>query len=87
MSLQNYSVLFTKKEGRLKTVAALERYDGPAFHVLRKFIIECPAEARNLDIHILSAKFGLITAARSIPRYEQNVTWTIRPTCPLFGSF
>lgn len=53
---------------------ALERYDGPAFQVLRKFIIECPTEARKLDIRILSAKFGLIPADRPIPFYDKPMT-------------
>jgi hypothetical protein len=53
---------------------ALERYDGPAFQVLRKFIIECPTEARNLDIRILSAKFGLIPADQPTPCYDELMT-------------
>jgi hypothetical protein len=52
---------------------ALERYDGPAFQVLRKFIVECPTEAHKLDIYILSAKFGLIPADRQIPCYDRQM--------------
>jgi hypothetical protein len=63
-----------KKKAGSKLLPALERYDGPAFQVLRKFIVECPAEARKLDIRILSAKFGLIPADRPIPFYDKPMT-------------
>lgn len=53
---------------------ALERYDGPNFQILRKFILECPAESRNMDIYILSAKFGLIPANQPIPLYDELMT-------------
>jgi hypothetical protein len=63
-----------KKRASSRLLPALERYDGPAFQVLRKFIVECPAEASKLDIRILSAKFGLIPAAQPIPCYDKVVT-------------
>lgn len=53
---------------------ALERYDGPAFKVVRKFLREHPHEASLLSIIILSAKFGLISADQSIPYYDQQMT-------------
>jgi hypothetical protein len=62
-----------KKKAGVKSLPALERYDGPAFQVLRKFIVECPAEARKLDIYILSAKFGLITSDQQIPCYDRQM--------------
>jgi hypothetical protein len=52
---------------------AVERYDGPAFQVLRKFRREHPIE-RSLDTYILSAKFGLIPASKPIPRYDSRMT-------------
>jgi len=63
-----------KKKAGSKLSPALERYDGPAFQVLRKFIIECPTEAHNLDIRILSAKFGLIPADQPTPCYDKLMT-------------
>lgn len=63
-----------KKRTGSRLLPALERYDGPAFRVLRKFIVECPAVACNLDIRILSAKFGLIPADRPIPFYDKPMT-------------
>jgi hypothetical protein len=54
---------------------ALERYDGPAFRVLRKFMRNSPPQAsRTLGIHILSAEFGLISAYQRIPHYDQRMT-------------
>jgi hypothetical protein len=49
---------------------AIERYDGPIFQVLRKFLREFPKDARKLDAYILSAKFGLIPSQRQIPCYD-----------------
>lgn len=63
-----------KKRTGSRLLPALERYDGPAFQVLRKFIVECSAEACKLDIRILSAKFGLIPADRPLPFYDELIT-------------
>jgi hypothetical protein len=63
-----------KKKTTSQSLPALERYDGPSFRVVRKFIDECPAEARALDIRILSAKFGLITADQPIAWYDARMT-------------
>lgn len=49
---------------------AIERYDGPTFQVLRKFLLERPSEAQWIDTFILSAKFGLIPANHPIPNYD-----------------
>ena len=53
---------------------ALERYDGPLFRVLRKYLRLNP-EAQ-LSILILSARFGLITASTPIPYYDQRMTFS-----------
>ena len=57
-----------------KRVSAVERYDGPLFQVLRKFQANRAEQAENLDVFILSAKFGLIPANKKIPLYEQPMT-------------
>ena len=44
----------------------LERYDGPAFRVLRKFLRDSPCEAQRIDISVLSAEFGLLSAQQMI---------------------
>lgn len=53
---------------------ALQRYDGPAFKVARKFLREHPHDAQLLSILILSAQFGLIPASQLIPYYDQRMT-------------
>ena len=55
-------------------IPALERYDGPVFRVINKFMREYPFEAQSLDVYILSAKFGLIPACQRIPNYDCRVT-------------
>jgi len=69
-----------KKKTTYQSLPALERYDGPSFRVVRKFINECPAEARSLDIRILSAKFGLIRADQPIAWYDRSCCWSWRRT-------
>ena len=53
---------------------ALERYDGPAFRVMNKFIRVCSSEVQLPDVYILSAKFGLISADKPIPYYDHRMT-------------
>jgi Family of unknown function (DUF6884) len=53
---------------------ALERYDGPAFRVLRKFLRDSPGEAQLVDILVLSAEFGLLSAHQAIPNYDRRMT-------------
>ena len=55
-------------------IPALERYDGPVFRVINKFMREYPFEAQSLDVYILSAKFGLIPSRHLIPNYDYRVT-------------
>ena len=56
------------------SIPALERYDGPAFRVMSKFIRGCSSEAQLPDTYILSAKFGLISADKPIPHYDRRMT-------------
>jgi uncharacterized protein DUF6884 len=51
---------------------ALERYDGPAFRVLRRFLREKPSEAP--DVLILSAEHGLISQDTPIAVYDRKMT-------------
>lgn len=60
----------TKKGGPL-TMPALERYDGPKFRVLRKFLAE-GGEAP--EIRILSAAHGLISADYDLHDYNIELT-------------
>lgn len=57
----------TKCGGPL-TMPAIERYDGPKFRVLRKFLAEAGADVP--DIRILSAAHGLIAADYPLANYN-----------------
>jgi hypothetical protein len=53
---------------------AIERYDGPVFRVLRKYLRQ---EAEGaLRVLILSAKYGLIAADKKIPDYDCRLSQT-----------
>lgn len=62
---------------------AIERYDGPTFRVLRKFLSEAPCDLRDVDVLVLSARHGMIPGNRAIDDYDQKMTVararTIRP--------
>jgi hypothetical protein len=51
---------------------AMDRYDGPAFRVLRKYLRENSDD--SLAVLILSAKYGLIESERKIPWYEKRLS-------------
>lgn len=51
---------------------AIERYNGPTFQVVRRFLRQHPAAP--LDIWILSARYGLIAHNQTIPNYDQKMT-------------
>lgn len=65
----------TKKETP-QEIPALERYDGPPFRVLRRFLSTVPATAphRQLAVYVLSAEFGLISGSKAIPIYDRRMT-------------
>jgi hypothetical protein len=48
---------------------AIDRYDGPAFRVLRNYLSGSPADAPS--VLILSAEYGLIESSRPIPNYDR----------------
>ena len=52
---------------------AIDRYNGPLFFVLRRFLRECPHEAKQLDVYILSAAYGLIAEDFPTPLYDQKM--------------
>ncbi|MGA9380254.1 MAG: DUF6884 domain-containing protein, partial [Phormidium sp.] len=59
------------KYSDVEILPALERYNGVAFRVVRKFLQQKNAD--YLDIFILSAKFGLISSKELIPDYDQKM--------------
>lgn len=60
------------KKPNSELMPAIERYDGPAFRVLRKFL----REQRGLvpRVLILSGKYGLIDASTPIQDYDVRMT-------------
>jgi hypothetical protein len=62
------------KRSHPRLLPAIERYDGPAFRLLRKYLAHDMAKVPVPDIYILSGKFGLIPATRLIPDYDQRMT-------------
>ena len=62
-----------KKRSSPCLLPALERYNGPAYQVLNKFLRVHPSEAQSLDVYILSAEFGLVSASEPIPDYDRRM--------------
>ena len=63
-----------RKKRTSRLIAAIERYDGPAFRVLRKHNREISEPLP--DTYILSGRFGLISGEFLIPRYERRIEKT-----------
>jgi cytoplasmic iron level regulating protein YaaA (DUF328/UPF0246 family) len=72
--MQRLLIMSCGKQKRPDTglLPALERYNGPAFRVLRHFLASCTLNSP--DVYILSARFGLIPADWPIPFYDQRMT-------------
>lgn len=62
-----------RKNTSQEKLPAIERYNGPLFFVLRRFLRECPCEAEQLDVYILSASYGLISADYQTEFYDQKM--------------
>ena len=62
-----------RKHNSRELLPAIERYNGPMFFVLRRFLRDCPEKARLLDVYILSAAHGLIPASQPIALYDQKM--------------
>jgi len=58
----------SKRKKTVSKAPALELYDGPFYRVLRKNMLT------NLDVLILSAKYGLISPNNIIYSYDQKMT-------------
>jgi hypothetical protein len=67
-----------KRDGK-EAMPALERYDGPAFRVVRRFLTETDPVLRDVDIYVLSAQYGLIPATEPITNYDRRMTsaWAV----------
>lgn len=51
---------------------AIERYDGPRYRILRRYLRTHPGT--ELDVWVLSAEFGLIPGGEPIPTYDRVLT-------------
>ncbi len=61
-----------RKRADVGLLPATERYDGPAFRVLRR-AIACEVLTRP-DAYVLSAQFGLIPGDHRVPYYDKRMT-------------
>ena len=62
------------KRADVRLLPALDRYSGPSFRVLRRWLSDHPGAAARLDVAVLSAEFGLIPAIQPIPNYDRRMT-------------
>ena len=60
-----------RKRSGDELLPAVDRYDGPAFRVLRAYLADA---ADPPDVVILSARYGLIPADHPIPAYDHRLT-------------
>ena len=63
-----------RKRAGYKLMPAIDRYNGPAFFVLRRYLRE--TDDPQLRIYILSAELGIIGARKSIPDYDRLMTYS-----------
>lgn len=61
-----------RKRRTRKLLTAVERYDGPAFRVLRRYLSGRPAT--QPEVLILSAKWGVISGDTLLPHYDRRMT-------------
>jgi hypothetical protein len=59
-----------RKQETTGNLPAIDRYDGPTFRVLRKYLRQ---SNEPLSIYVLSAEFGLISAKKKIPYYNRRM--------------
>ena len=64
-----------KKHSTQGLLPALQRYDGPAYRVMNKFMRVHSSESQLLNVYILSAEFGLISSCKPIPNYDRRMTY------------
>lgn len=59
------------QEGQM--LSAYERYDGPAYRILRKAGYPTVAKGPHPRVRILSAKYGLLSSFAPVPDYNQRM--------------
>lgn len=58
----------TDSKREVSNAPAIETYDGPTFRILRKYLTP------NIDVLIISAKYGIINSGFLISSYNQKMT-------------
>ena len=74
--MKNYLLIISCSQRKVETsepLPALKRYDGPTYRTLRKAMHEGRIP-KNLDVLIISAKYGLIGCQKSIDAYDERMT-------------
>lgn len=61
-----------RKRSNSEPIQALDRYDGPAFRIVRRYL--AVRDDQQLDLRILSAKYGLIRPEQPIHNYDLKMT-------------
>lgn len=61
-----------RKFSNKELLPAIERYDGGSYRVIRKAKRETK-KLNNIEVLVLSAKYGLIDALTTIANYEQRI--------------
>lgn len=75
MPIQQHLLILACSQRKLSNkelIPAIERYDGGSFRVIKKAKRE-QKDLNNIEILILSAKYGLIESSIPIANYEQRI--------------
>lgn len=83
--MNNYLLIVSCSQRKIQsseTLAAIDRYDGPTYRTLRKLRGE-GYMPKNLDILIISAKYGLLSCQQPVDTYNEKMSLnradTLRP--------
>lgn len=60
-----------RKRAEQTLLPAIERYDGPPFRLLRRYLSHSDNELR---VYVLSAEYGLVAGEQAISYYDQRMT-------------
>ncbi len=74
--MKNYLLIISCSQRKVETsetLAAIDRYDGPTYRTLRKARRE-GRYPKNLNILIISAKYGVLACQQPADNYDQKMT-------------
>ena len=61
-----------RKSAHPQLIPAIDRYDGPTYRVLRRYLQN--KSQQQVHVYILSAEFGLISSRQPLPSYDRRMT-------------